>query len=173
MWIRKFLKVVSHRVTIVIAALALQFFWYFALILFLTSNSTVLEVLMWVVALLTVMYVINKRMDPAYKLVWTIMILAAPIVGIIFYFLMGKSRVARKFKKQMAVVKEKSRELVQQDEAVVKNLNEKNSRIAGQSRYLSKNVNWHCYQNTKTEYYAVGDYVFCEACVSYRTAEVD
>ena len=23
------------------------------------------------------------------------------------------------------------------------------------------------------EYYAVGDYKFCEACVSYRTAEVD
>ena len=49
---------------------------------------------MWIVAVLTVMYVINKRMDPAYKLVWTIMILAAPIIGIIFYFVMGKSAVA-------------------------------------------------------------------------------
>ena len=171
MFFKKFLKIISHRVTIVIIGLALQFFWYFALILFLTSNSIFFEVLMWVVALFTVMYIINTRMDPAYKLVWTIMILAAPIVGIIFYFVMGKSRVARKYRKSMAVVVEKSRELVNQDERVVENLSEKDRTIAGQSRYLSKSVNWNCYQNTKTEYYSVGEDWFAKYLEEISKAE--
>ena len=48
-----------------------------------------------VVSILSVLWIVNKRINPSYKLGWTMLIMAVPIFGLLLYILFGKSRVAR------------------------------------------------------------------------------
>ena len=65
--------------------------------LYLTDNNVYLNIFMWVVAFVIVIWVINRRINPGYKLIWAILILSMPIVGLIFWFVGGKSRMAQDF----------------------------------------------------------------------------
>ena len=115
---------------------------------FITSSNVFFNVAMWVIAFATVLWLINRRINPGYKLIWTILILAMPIVGLIFYFVMGKSRVARKFQKELKKVKQENGELLREDPEVREKLRELDLGIANQSWYLTNTVHMPCYQNT-------------------------
>ncbi len=155
--LKRILKLFSNRITLTVIAMALQFSWYFFLILYITSNNIFFYITMWLLAFGTVLWVINKRINPSYKLIWTILILATPIVGLIFYFVMGKSRVARKFQRALRELKEDNKGLLQEDPAVREELKSLDLGIANQSWYLSHSLGMPCYRNTMTEYFSVGE----------------
>lgn len=169
--LKKILKFFSNRITVTVFAMALQFAWYFFLVLFITSSNVFFNVAMWVIAFATVLWLINQRINPGYKLIWTILILAMPIVGLIFYFVMGKSRVARKFQKELKKVKQENGELLREDPEVREKLRELDLGIANQSWYLTNTVHMPCYQNTVTEYFAVGEDWFAKYVEELKKAE--
>lgn len=47
-------------------------------------------------SVILVLWIVNKKINPSYKLAWTILILALPVFGVIIYLLFGQSRVAKK-----------------------------------------------------------------------------
>ena len=99
--IKKFLKFLSNRITVTVIALFIQFMFWFLIYWYLTSRYVAATVLLWVVAVITVLWLTNSRINPGYKLIWTSLILALPLVGIVMYFSAGKSRVAKLFQREM------------------------------------------------------------------------
>ena len=155
--IEKILKGLFSRITLVIIGLAIQFFWFFFLIVFLKNRFPFLDWIMFAAEILTVLWIINRRMDNGYKLIWILMILIVPIVGFIFYFLMGKSSEAKKLNRSMRVVEEQSRKLVTQNPLVAERLCTQSKRAYGESRYISEGAFWPSYQNTETRYFGSGE----------------
>ena len=58
---------------------------------------------------------VNKKINPSYKLGWTILILTVPVFGVLLYLLFGKSRIAQAIQYRYAQVQEESLPYMRQD----------------------------------------------------------
>ncbi|MCF0122025.1 MAG: cardiolipin synthase [Lachnospiraceae bacterium] len=168
---KKILRFFSNRITLIVFAMEFQFLWYLFLFFFITRSSMFFYVTMWVIAFITVLWLINRRINPSYKLIWTILILAMPVVGLIFYHIMSKSRVAKKFQKELTKVKQENRKLLRESPKIREKLRELDRGIANQSWYLTDTVSMPCYQNTVTKYFSVGEDWFAKYVKELKKAE--
>ena len=85
--LNKLLNLLSKRVVVVGVIILIQILWGISLLTKLTEYSSVLNLLLTVLSLLTVLYIVNKDDNPAYKLAWIIPILSFPLFGGILYLM--------------------------------------------------------------------------------------
>ena len=93
---KKLVDLLSNRLFVTIVAVLLQLAWIFALLWGVGAFSGHLMNLINVLSLILVLWIVNKKSNPSYKLAWSILILAVPVFGVIIYLLFGQSRVAGK-----------------------------------------------------------------------------
>src|SRR5699024_11975528 len=60
-----------------------------------------------ILSLILVLWIVNKKINPSYKLAWSILILAVPVFGVIIYLLFGQSRGAGKMTQDSQTVMKK------------------------------------------------------------------
>ena len=154
---KKILKILFNRVFYVSVALLLQMIWWFALVWFLNNMSQVNRMLLSVVAVVIVLWLVNKRINPSYKLAWTILILVVPIFGVCLYAVFGTSRVASAMQKKYEEVLEEGRDLLKEQPGSRKKLDELNRSVSNQSRYIRDYTKFPLQEGTVAEYYSEGD----------------
>ena len=88
-------KTLFGRMFLVGLALILQFGWILLTVMTLDNKYPIVSILIQLASVLAVLWIVSKNINPAYKLAWTILILAMPVAGTVIYFLFGKSRLAR------------------------------------------------------------------------------
>ena len=87
-----------------------------------------LSVASWVVSsglelfgVITVIWLVSKQENPSYKLAWVIVILALPIVGIVFYLTFGNKKMPKKHSSHILEYYEKiAPHLAAEQDAVIK-----------------------------------------------------
>lgn len=168
---RKILRIMSTRMFIILAALALELVWIVGLILILNEKSIYVTYVLTIVALITVLWLVNQRLNPGYQLMWTFCILVFPVVGIILYAVLGHSRLAHKFRLAYDEVLVKNRDIFHNEDFWEKYLETENPGVAGQCRYLRKYAHAPVYSNTRTEYFSVGEEWFAKYLLELKKAE--
>ena len=93
---KKIINFLFSRVVIISLCILIQLAWWVFVFFYLTRVSNVVSMLVRAMGLLIVLWIANKKMNPSYKLLWTMLILTSPVLGVGIYFLLGESRVARK-----------------------------------------------------------------------------
>ena len=78
--------------------------WLMLLAWGMTNLATPATWLVESLSLIFVLWIVNKKINPAYKLAWTILILAFPVFGVVVYVLFGQSRVAGAMTKESSAV---------------------------------------------------------------------
>ena len=104
---KKLIDIVSNRIFLTAVAVLLQLVWIFAVLWGVGAFSGHLMNLISILSLILVLWIVNKKINPSYKLAWTILILAVPVFGVIIYLLFGQSRVARKMTQDSQMVLQK------------------------------------------------------------------
>ena len=168
---KKFLKFISNRITLTVIALFIQFMFYFLIYWYLTSRYLLAHVIMWIVAVVTVLWLTNSRINPGYKLIWTSLILALPLVGIVMYFSAGKSRVAKLFQKEMKKIETEMGDVLEEDPEVRKHMDQEDLGISNQSRYPERMEKAPAYEHTVTEYFSVGEDWFAKYVEELKKAK--
>ena len=97
----RLVKILFSRVVIVVALLLLQVGVLFATIWYLAQYYVYVYVAFTLFSLCVVVRIINKNMNPGYKLAWSVAIMLFPIFGGLLYLLFGGSRSSRDFKMSM------------------------------------------------------------------------
>ncbi len=105
-FMKKIIDLISNRIFVTVVAVLLQLIWIFAMLWGLGAFSGHIMNLISLLSLLMVLWIVNKEINPSYKLAWTILILAVPVFGVIIYLLFGQSRVAKKMTQDRKSVKE-------------------------------------------------------------------
>lgn len=154
---KKILNILLNRIFVVAMLLILQIAWLVLFMTLMVENFRILDLILTALSILVVLWLVNKRINPAYKLIWTIVILIVPIFGVTFYLLTGKSRIARKIQRELERVYEGKGEILKQDDRVWERLALLNPLAAKQSRYIKECAGYPVYQNTSTEYFPVGE----------------
>ena len=102
----QFMSKMLRRVLTVIPAAAVQALWILLLVKWLSPYAAYITLALSVAAVLLVLFIIIKRDETAYKILWLLVILTVPVVGTLLYLLFGNRRTARPLRKRLRRVQE-------------------------------------------------------------------
>ncbi len=83
----------SPRLFISFIVMGMQVLLALVLVYWASDIFPALNGILFAASLVLVLCIINKRLDPSYKIVWIIPILALPVAGLMLYFFFSQRRM--------------------------------------------------------------------------------
>lgn len=168
---KKISKLLFGRLFIVGMAILIQFSWLFLLMYRVSIEFTYVNIALNFLAVIVTMVIVSRWLNPSYKLAWTFIIMAFPLLGLLIYFLFGRSELAKKTRERLNHVHEEFVPLLVSNPEYEEELRELDMEVANQSAYISKWAQFPVYKNTETEYYACGEDMFPKMLEEMHKAE--
>ncbi|MBQ7047181.1 MAG: PLDc N-terminal domain-containing protein, partial [Oscillospiraceae bacterium] len=114
--------------------------------------------LQWIISIITVCYVVNrKNTNPAYKLVWSILIMSVPLFGVFMYLFLHVQFGTMKFNNKKNRLISLTKPLMPQDKQVMRELEEDSVYMAHLAQYVNNFGRYPVYKNTQIDYYKIGE----------------
>ena len=107
---KKLAKLIFNRIFYVAVAMLVQLGWILMMVLRLAAYSRYIDIGLRLIGIVLVLWILNKEINPSYKLAWTMLILILPILGVVLYFVFGRSRIAAIMQQHFEQRIEESRE---------------------------------------------------------------
>ena len=124
-------KVISflfRRFTLVSLAILAQIIILALMILKFSKYFFLLDIFFMIMSVLVVLYILNRRSDPTYKLAWIIPIMILPVLGGLFYVLLGGTGISNRMKNKMHSIVDKMKECLHQHPETLHNLRNENTK---------------------------------------------
>lgn len=169
-FLKKILKILLNRVFFVSVGIVLQIIWWLFVFGYLSNASSFVSGFMRALSIIIVLWLVNKNINPSYKLAWTILILSVPVFGGLFYILLGRSTIAAKMQERYEKVLRQERHLLIEKKDTKKKLEDTDSGVARQSAYLRDYAEFPLHENTECEYYKSGEDMFPELLRALKNA---
>ncbi|WEG73124.1 cardiolipin synthase [Vagococcus intermedius] len=166
----KILKLLTHRVTLVVLLLALQLVLLFGSVWYFKDDFVYFYIVYIIVSIMAALHIINGRSNPAYKIAWLIPVMVLPIFGTIIYLIFGRLRIRKKYQEKAKLVLQKERNAIAQ---TMPNLlpEDQNPDAIFQSTYIKNNGGMPMFQNTESKYLPLGEDVFASMLEELEKAE--
>ena len=161
-------RIFASRVALLSGSILLQIAVILYFTNYITAFSNVINFIIRVMAILIIVYVLNKHNNPTFNIMWCIIICTVPIVGVIVYLFIGNRKVASSLQRNHLKQLIDSKKVLKQDEELEKLFD--NDKVKLQYNYL-KSVYFPYYKNTNSKYYALGDDFFPDFLEDLRSAE--
>ena len=158
--LKKLLKLIFNRIFYIVFALLVQLGWLFMMAWKLAVYSKYISIGITAISIIAVLWILNKKINPSYKLGWTMLILVFPVFGLLLYILFGKSRIAQKIQEHYAEVQKESLPYMEQDSEIYHQITEEDPSAAVQSNYIRQYSGFPAHGNTTAQYFQVGDDMF-------------
>lgn len=153
-------KLFFNRVVFLSVAILLQLAAFFLMIVKFQNQFVYFYSASFLLSVLVVIFILNSRSKPVYKIAWIIPILLFPIFGGLFYLMFGRGRLSHRAIRKMKIVELKMAEALMPNESVLAELEGENISAANQSRYLKHFAYCPPYRNSSTEYLPTGEAKF-------------
>lgn len=154
---KKFLNIIFGRALVVAISIIFQFLWLFSILHRLNSYYVPLSMIANIIGILMVLGIVVNRDNPAYKLVWAVVILALPVFGVFLYAFVGQSKVPKKMNRRFTKINERFDLYKADDDEILSELGQNNDDIKSQCHYLSKYSGYGAYKNTDVDYFSQTD----------------
>lgn len=160
-----------YRVVFIALLLLLQIFALVTIIWRFSNYFIYFYIICTFLSIIALLYILNSKTDPAYKIAWVIPILLFPIFGGLFYLLFGRNKLSKRKKREMHAVNEKMTQLLVQNEVTLQSLEAQDLRAANLSRYIERYSFCPVHQNTCTEYLPIGEKMYERLMAELKKAE--
>ena len=165
------LRVVFGRTGIVFLLLILQFLIVLSAINHLREYSIFVYVGFTILSTVTVVHILNEKVDPSFQLVWVVPVLILPIFGALLY-LFVQLQIGTKFiGARLRVLGEQTKPYLVQEKGVMQELRETDESMARLCSYLNRVASAPVYQNTEITYFPLGEDKFEEMKKQLKKAE--
>lgn len=151
---------------LVIAIISLNFIFAS----FLSQSYFYLFTALKFISLVFVLFVIHKDRNTSYVLAWTIIILAAPVAGFIFYLLWGRQSRFKKDRLLYSKIQDDLAPCIDPREADFADLAKEYPDSKLQASFLV-NSGFPVYRNTKCTYYSLGEQKFVDMFIDLKQAK--
>ncbi|MGN0348443.1 MAG: cardiolipin synthase [Roseburia sp.] len=168
---KRIAQLLLGRFSIVAMAIIIQIAWMTMLIWRVSYRFAYVNLMVRMVAIVVVLIIVNRWMNPANKLSWVFLILLFPVFGLILYFLFGRSGLTKRNQERMSAVIQEVRQYVSGDEQIKNDLKEKDEVAFLQSKYINDWAGFPVYGHTKTKYYKCGEEMFPDMLSALRSAK--
>lgn len=154
------IKFLYRRIVLISVAIVLQFIVFIEIV---SRFNNYFVYFYWIsifASIFAVLWIINDRSNPSYKIAWIIPILLFPIFGGLFYFFFGGKRLSKKEKRKMKLIEQKVYKALRPHKANLNEIVKHSESAAVQSRYIQNNAHYPLYKNTIGEYLPFGEVKF-------------
>ena len=170
-FLKKLLGFLLHRVVLVGLAILTQVLFFVLVLLRFEPYFIYFHTLTVAVGIGVVLHIINGRSNPGYKIAWLVPVLVFPVFGVIFYLVLGSSRLSRRQKKKMQAISRQAEEVLPAHNPVLDRLAQENPDAGNQARYLERYALSPVHRHTRTEYLPTGEAAFDRMCQELEKAE--
>ncbi|MGD9569373.1 MAG: cardiolipin synthase [Sedimentibacter sp.] len=164
-------NILLNRFVIVALSILVQLLTIAIIIWRFSNYFVIFDVIFTVISILAVLYILNSRSDPAYKVAWIIPIMLFPIFGGLFYLMVGGAGLSNKMKKHMSQITDKMKECLNQNQNTLRLLAKENSVAFNQGKYIEKYTLCPVYNNSSTEFLPSGEDFFENLLKELKSAE--
>ncbi|MEI3014742.1 MAG: phospholipase D-like domain-containing protein [Ruthenibacterium lactatiformans] len=167
---KKILKFLLSRTFLFGLLIACQVGLFAALMLVFSRAGTVAYIILTLVSVLVVIAVIERdNINPAYKIMWLLIVVALPVTGAVFYLWWGNQGVTPKNARKFADIERAASAAMVQDDAVTEDVRP-GARFSPQRGIsVPQRLGPHC--NTQSEYYPMGQDFFARFLEVIRGAK--
>lgn len=116
-----------------------------------------------------IVYIINTKKNPHYKLAWITLIAITPGVGALIYIIFADKKIPKNLRSEFVENFMRAKGLLVQNPTYVKNIKDKD--IKQQLDYVSNNAYYPYYQNSKVTYYKLGEELFNDLAKDIKKAK--
>lgn len=167
----KLKNILISRIVIAGTIILLQIFWFVTFFLRLTKYSVIINIFFTSLSVIALLFVINKRYNPAVKLAWSILILLFPLFGGLLYLMLGTKEPLRKMSNTIEESKKGINSFVKQEENILLEIQEQEKHVFGQVNYIYNHSKSPIYKNTETKYYRSGEENFPDILEALKSAK--
>ena len=168
----KLLKFLLSRTFLFAVLIVVQVGFFAALLFLFTKTGSVAYILLTIVSVLVVIAVFERDgVNPAYKIMWLLIVVALPITGAIFYMWWGNQGVTPKNARKFEDIEQNAAAAMTQDEAALATLTDADSTIRRGAQYLMNRAAAPLYAGTQSEYYPLGENFFERFLEQVRNAQ--
>ncbi len=164
-------RFILNRRTQVVALLIIQLAIMGLIIWLLSGYSVIFSLLLSLISLFVVVYIVNTRVKPGYKLSWMALILTFPIFGGLFYLvlkLQSSSGAMKRNREYYDLLKDK---YLSQDPETKDHFFEDFPDYHNQVNYMSGTAGYPIFRNTTTEFLTPGEEFFPRFTAELEKAE--
>lgn len=169
------MKKIAHlllgRVSIWIIFILLQISWMAVVLFKFSYQFTYANLAIRTLAIIVVLRLLNKWVNPDNKLSWTFLILLSPMLGLLIYFLFGRSGLTRGTKRRMDKINQEVNTLRKRDTEAEEQLKAHSISAYNQTKYINDWSGYPLYRNTSTKYYACGEDMFPDMLAALEAAK--
>ena len=158
---------------IVFWALAIlsQVAWLIFAVIVLKNKYPLIMSLIEVLTVIAILKLVSKDINPAYKLAWSILILAVPVAGAMIYFMFGRSWLGKELEQKMEKIAEETANCLKEKPEARDALNHTSTSASCQSRYIRDYAGFPVHQKTTTKYFRVGEELYTALMEELKAAE--
>lgn len=153
---RRLIKILTSRLLIVAPLVILQLAFFIALFMQVVFATSILP-LVYCLAAVFVIYIINRDEDPAYIIAWVVIVLAIPTLGIPLYLLAGNRHVPSKLSNGTIRVNKAMNGLLKTDPSVQDACEKVEPALRNIMYYGAATNGFPVYRNTESTYYKSGE----------------
>jgi Phosphatidylserine/phosphatidylglycerophosphate/cardiolipin synthases and related enzymes len=168
---KKILNLLFSRLLCVILALFIQAFLFVSVIWRFSNLFIYFYIVCSIISIAAVLFIINDKSNPAYKIAWIIPIMLFPIFGGIIYMIFGGDRSSRFTRTKMYKIQEDINKYLEHDEDIIDELALDGRTILNQSLYIQKTSFCPVYKNSSTRYLTPGEDMYGILIDELKSAE--
>lgn len=149
-------KVTKNRVSklvFVLLAMTLQAAWIVFIIWKLNEIFSIISVFTRAAAIVVVLKLYREQTNAAKKMPWIILILVFPVLGLVLYFFLGRSKLTRKKRIRFEEIDSELFERMDQDPQIRESLEKDNIGVANQTEYIRNYSHYPLYRNTDITFF--------------------
>lgn len=157
---KKILNFLFSRLISVLLALFIQAFLFVSVIWKFSNLFIYFYIVCTLISIAAVLFIINDKSNPAYKIAWIIPIMLFPIFGGIIYMIFGGDRSSKFTKTRMYKIQEGVNEYLEPQKEIEDELSLDGRSIVNQSLYIQNTSFCPVYKNTISSYFTPGENMF-------------
>ncbi len=169
--LEKLFKIIFGRTTIALVALCLQISILYVSYKFYQEYIGYIFTGFVVLSAIIVIYIINAKQNPAFKLAWIVPVLVFPFFGVVMYLFIKTQQTPKRINKKIKKIEQEMKPDLMQDESILKEIENKSSRVFNLARYMNNTGSFPIYKNTSVEYFPIGEAKFKSLIEELEKAE--
>ena len=157
---KKFFTVVFSRVVYTLLFVAVQLGAVLVVLHFFEEQFVLFYAACGLISILAGLHVLNRDMNPSYKIAWLIPIMLLPLFGGLMYVMFGKTRMSKEETRRIAEIEGRYSEAIKLYDGDAAQLSEENGDAIMHSRYITAITGVPPYRHTKPRYFPIGEEYF-------------
>ena len=165
------LHIVCSRVVLFALLIALQVGLMLAWLLWLNTRVSFLYPFAYILAIIILITIVNRKWNPTFKLSWIIPILIFPVFGCGAYIFVQLQIGSYMLKKNIATITDKTKHFLTQDEETIVSLREADKGAGNLAGYVYEQAHAPVYRNSFAKYYSSGEEMFPDILSELESAQ--